>query len=514
MKRSYKLFSFGVAALSCGVAAPALAATDSTEFSVTVNPYLNVTLSSADVHLPITPSSAGTYDDTSFTATSSTNSAYGYKLNLSIKDTNTAAAQLTTNLTSDTININDGSTPLIPTFSTNDVLTSAQFSASTSTDHINHWAMSLNDTDHYKAVLSESTIATSNGPVADDVTTMNLATKLDLLTPPGHYSAYFNFEIVANPMPPENNPINNAMGAAEKNPVPIGGESYYKMQDMNATICANIALPAVDSATGYPTGKLVDIRDNTIYTVAKLPDGKCWLLDNLALDLTNTSVKNAMNTSNTNADANSLTSLKSGNRAAGLQYANMGIAEWTSGYGYDRPQIVTGEKNNYYTGNNGGGLDNAGHWKYGIYYNYCAATAGSFCYGEETSSGNPVGKDDTAIDIDSDICPAGWRMPTGGKTPAEGGEANGGEFYNLYSQFSQSSDQYTDFRNALHATLSGYASPAVSYQGSEGYIWSSTFDPDNPYTSAAFNLYVGSSNINAKDSRGVVSGYSVRCIAK
>ena len=304
MKRSCLLLVSGAISV-LGIAPPAFAepVTRNTEFSVTVNPYLNVTLSSNDVHLPITPSSGGTYGSAYFTATASTNNALGYSLNLSIKDTNTAAAQLTTNLTPDTINVNDGTKPVIPTFSTNDVLTSAEFSASTSADHLNHWAMSLNDTDHYQKVVSESTIATSDEPIADDVTTLNLATKIDLLTPPGSYSAYFNFEIVANVVPEPETPIDAAMRSAEKTRVTVvtdadgdGTEeevSLYTMQDMSSSICNAITTPTSESDT--PEGQLVDTRDNKVYWVAKLKDGHCWMTQNLDLNLTGT----ALNSNNT-----------------------------------------------------------------------------------------------------------------------------------------------------------------------------------------------------------------------
>jgi Xaa-Pro aminopeptidase len=51
-----------------------------------------------------------------------------------------------------------------------------------------------------------------------------------------------------------------------------------------------------------PTGtayQLTDSRDGEVYNVAKLADGNCWLLDNLALDLTNTTVQSKLTSSTT-----------------------------------------------------------------------------------------------------------------------------------------------------------------------------------------------------------------------
>jgi len=587
MKRSYKLFSFGVAALSCGVAAPALAATDSTEFSVTVNPYLNVTLSSADVHLPITPSSAGTYDDASFTATSSTNSAYGYKLNLSIKDTNTAAAQLTTNLTSDTININDGSTPVIPTFSTNDVLTSTQFSASTSTDHINHWAMSLNDTDHYKKVLSESTIATSDGPIADDVTTLNLATKLDLLTPPGSYAAYFNFEIVANvdnSTPPGTTggsidesggdnagrvfPANSLLRAFElayvnadkpiyvetddlvtypigwrpmtdADQTTIGGkEVRFAIQDIALTfteddishgVCEWARTSSVDN-TYMDTALVMDLRDGTSYNIIKAADGRCWTQDNLALDLTDAGVKSRLSSSNTNATDVALNALKNGGGLNTDRYATSGVTSWGSPISYSVPWIFTANKDRTRADidNVADPLVEANNWKFGVYYNYCAISAGSYCYGDGTQYRvNDISTHDiegSAIDSEYDICPYGWRLPTG----YDGGQqtAHVGEYSNMFFSYTEgeyisgSSDpHYAILRNALHLSLPGTyghdSSTSSEYayrEGSEAYYPSSTKYSDqlmrDLFVVAGYYAYPDDSN----DWRQF--GYTVRCIDK
>ena len=144
------------------------------------------------------------------------------------------------------------------------------------------------------------------------------------------------------------------------------------------------------------------------------------MLDNLRLDLTNSTVVNNLSTSNTNADADSLTSLKSGNRANGDQYATAGLplSNWTSGNSYS-PQVnvsgsVTAGSNNntwtgYYTKDTIAPVTyGLGSGKIGAYYNYCAASAGSYCYDSISTDPNSG----YLRDISSDICPKNWKMPT------------------------------------------------------------------------------------------------------
>ena len=264
-----------------------------------------------------------------------------------------------------------------------------------------------------------------------------------------------------------------------------------------------------------------DPRDNEAYWVARLCDGNYWMLDNLRLDLTNSTVVNNLSTSNTNADADSLTSLKSGNRANGDQYATAGLAlsNWTTGTSYSVPQVnvsgsVTAGSNNntwtgYYTKDTIAPVTyGLGSGKIGVYYNYCAASAGSYCYGNATGvTGIPTTdpKADSLRDIDSDICPKGWRIPT---------SSSSGEYQNLYTQYSDATiGQAAAFRNALSASFSGYlATGSGNGQGNNFGFWSSTW-----YGNSRGSMYVlfangvnvisPSSNMNEGS-----NGASVRCV--
>lgn len=510
MKRSCLLLVSGAISV-LGIAPPAFAepVTRNTEFSVTVNPYLNVTLSSNDVHLPITPSSGGTFGSTYFTASASTNNALGYSLNLSIKDTNTAAAQLTTNLTSDTINVNDGTKPVIPTFSTNDVLTSAEFSASTSADHLNHWAMSLNDTDHYQKVVSESTIATSDEPIADDVTTLNLATKIDLLTPPGSYSAYFNFEIVAN-VPPVS--LEQAYYNANKTKTTINGVDYYSIQDMNSGICG--------ATTEIPSElQVFDARDNNIYWIAKLADGKCWMTQNLDLDLsTQTALVHATSDIGWGTDTTmswtperSTITVTSATTSSWVDdvynpySADVGVRYYTDTWFNDA--CNTREGCNYLNNTANGKFSNSPypgngeHGRVGNYYNWTAAIASNDS--TDMSTHEAVAQ--------NSVCPAGWRLPTA----YDGNSDKNNEFKNLIDEYlsDYTSDQAITAAPLYFTRAGNFYEKILSWAGSSGSYWSSVADNDQTEKFAQYMYYRNDSVAPIYSHKRIV-GWNIRCIAR
>ena len=260
-------------------------------------------------------------------------------------------------------------------------------------------------------------------------------------------------------------------------------------------------LASNDYCTGTTIGDtatLTDSRDGTTYTVGKLADGKCWMLDNLALDLTNSTVLNAMSESNTNASNTTLSYLKNGGGTASDQYATAKVANWTSYFSYSAPLVNMASKDIVPTSYNG--TDDpmkdtvvTGNWKVGGYYNYCAASAGSYCYGNGISAGTSSGN------ATEDICPAGWRMPTGGIS---------GEFQALYNNSSYNT--YANYRSALHLPLSGYFdNGSLRGQGSNGRWWSSTrvSNDEMDYLSANTSTIYPESYI-IRD-----FGLSLRCVA-
>ena len=282
------------------------------------------------------------------------------------------------------------------------------------------------------------------------------------------------------------------------------------MQDMTTEICSNVTLTS-DVIEVY------DTRDNTIYHIGKLADNKCWLLDNLALDLTDSAILNNVTADNTNADATALgylkgTTTRDPSADPTGNYATAGVANWTSSYSYSAPLVNMASKDITRADliNPNDTLIEADDWKFGGYYNYCAASIGTYCY-----SGSGVDTDSTsAIDVKNDICPAGWRMPTGGAISSTGTTAGGGEYqalYDAYPAISGGDNQYTRFRKAFRLPLSSYfLNGSPSDQGSSAYVWSSTFF--NGYN--MYYLYANTSSIGPQYGNGRNRGFSVRCVAK
>ncbi|MBQ6410026.1 hypothetical protein IJI18_02075, partial [Candidatus Saccharibacteria bacterium] len=343
--------------------------------------------------------------------------------------------------------------------------------------------------------------------------------------------------------------FDQAYAAAGKSKATESGLQYYKMQDMSTSICNNVSpmqstilvdyrknIPAYDGTT--TTGQ----ANGTAYHIAKLPDGRCWMLDNLYLNLNNQNVVNALSTSNTNTTAAAINALKNGGGtdSNGLAQTKLDYANWTSGAQYNKAMInragmcdpnangsyqcLSPYQNSSYTYDtivnkygvpatdssgtastyNAYGL---GDYKIGDYYNYCAASAGSYCYGgthTDTNSAN------------YDICPAGWRLPRSGTTTYP--TANYNEFQYLYSKIGEVSSTRTDSTTvlSLQTMLSmpvsgGYRRTTAFVQGALGYFWSSTYG-------ANISMYVlaisGTNSYTAASRCGRYDAQSVRCIVQ
>ena len=258
----------------------------------------------------------------------------------------------------------------------------------------------------------------------------------------------------------------------------------------------------VTTATCPTTASIAyDNRDETAYTIQKLADGKCWMLDNLALDISNSTIKSKLSAANTNASATTLNYLKNGGGSTSNKYPVSGATNWTADSSFSVPLVNMSYKNTVPANSNYG----PGSHKVGGYYNFCAASAGSYCYGDgEMDYGNPSGN------ATEDICPAGWRMPTGGSS---------GEYKNLVTTITGSTayqikdaTQIAAVRNALSLSMSGdWYGNSPSNQGANGYIWASTMADEE-----AMNYFWMSQTYGLSPSVDSIrtGGYAVRCIAK
>ena len=267
---------------------------------------------------------------------------------------------------------------------------------------------------------------------------------------------------------------------------------HYKMQDGTEELCKEIYVGATET--------LIDTRDNTAYMAGRLKDGKCWMLDNLALDPTNSTTAANMNASNTNATQEAITNLLNGGSST-AGWSSVAVENKITGWdttspnnSYEYPYVNNQSKDTLVTSY--GPASTNGQAKVGIYYNYCAASASTYCYAYNSGVDVP----DTIIDAPQDICPANWRMPTGGNT---------GENFALAQKYGSDASSNNSLQYNLSTPLSGYYSGSSAYiQGSYGRWQSSTYI--DSYNMG--DLEVNSTSVYPGGLSNRSSGLSMRCL--
>ena len=229
------------------------------------------------------------------------------------------------------------------------------------------------------------------------------------------------------------------------------------------------------------TATLRDKRDNEEYTIGKLADGNIWLLDNLRLNL----VTANLTADDTNAPADAISLLKNGGTTSVAGYTTTAVSYVSS---INSSQLGSPSISTEFI-NDSDGNDR----KYGVYYNFCATSAGTYCYGEVDAGGGKY-----------DICPAGWRLPTM--------KTDNDESKNLYDLYSN----YNEWFNALRLPYSGF----VDYNGEQGlngqlgYFVSPDLSRENLEMTTNKTKYGQNyvSFLNGDGSRIIL--YSVRCLLK
>ncbi|MCL2038626.1 hypothetical protein FWG86_01855, partial [Candidatus Saccharibacteria bacterium] len=212
----------------------------------------------------------------------------------------------------------------------------------------------------------------------------------------------------------------------------------------------------------------VDARDNHTYWVRKI-DNLCWMETNLAY---------AGGTSNggvsTFGDTLAMTQGRSNSPTAMLYDIPPGA----------NPTTAPAEPSTSTTGTG----------QYGYLYNWCAAMGGQASACQTSTATQP----DTTINV----CPSGWRLPTGAATTGEftllNNSINGGSTTSPAGLFAQ----------GLYLYAGGFSGGAFYNQGSRGNYWSSTVDSAD----TAFRLLFNSSEVYTATAGNKSYGYSVRCV--
>ena len=268
---------------------------------------------------------------------------------------------------------------------------------------------------------------------------------------------------------------------------------------------------------------LTDSRDNDTYAVAKLADGKCWMIENLRLDdsveLSSTNTHNPLlpltNVYDTSSTSNHLSPTSSITYDAttapeGWCAANSTACDDQSRLRTDNTVLFTNNTASSYSAS-------SNVYSYGNYYNWYSATAGNGKY----STGG--------VNVSGDICPTGWHLPKSGD---KANEANN-EFWSLIvtginrgvnpANYDSSTQPYytgaaegTPVSNALRSypnnfVYSGYVyGSSVDSRNSRGYYWSASGYNSN----YAYNLYFSSMNVNPGGYNNIkYGGRVVRCLS-
>ena len=288
-----------------------------------------------------------------------------------------------------------------------------------------------------------------------------------------------------------------------------------------------------DSLAQGSTTALTDERDGDTYAVAKLADGKCWMIENLRLadkdasnndiELSSTNTHNpSLSLTNTwwfSTDNDSDTKPTSSHLSA---TTNPTTTAWctTNSSNCDDQSMLATNNTTLFTNNTASSYSASSNvYSYGNYYNWYSATGGNGKYGSSYGNG---------YHSPGDICPAGWHLPKGANKT---NEANN-EFWSLIvtglnngvnpANYDSSSYPYytgteaTPVSNVLRSYPNNFVysslvyGSSVSDRGSFGDYWSSSaLNSNYAYNLNFFSSYVNpGTNYNYK-----YIGRMVRCVA-
>lgn len=332
------------------------------------------------------------------------------------------------------------------------------------------------------------------------------------------------------------------------------GNPVY-LQDFTTSDCNALTKANFNSSTGEITPgsviALTDKRDNQVYTIAKLADGNCWMIENLRLEHEGTVGNNINDNSVTNQSLSqgyggttgtygnfvglaASESANFSNTTTSLGFADGGIYKsdgsgdvfnsanstlediGTSNYpGYRFPRYNNSNNSSAlssptFTENyaNASSPSTSGTYKastvssYGNYYTWAAAMANTNYY---TSSS-------TSEAANTSICPNNWHLPSSNGTTKEYGALSTsyggtGSGQGGIGTVDIMSNRFRSFPNNFlySGRING---SSVLFRGSGGYYWSRSA---NNYNQSYF-LDLSSSVLNPSNADDKNRGSSVRCL--
>ena len=450
----------------------ALTYQDSTDVKFTFNPTININLSSTDLVIPELTSGSSS-DSNEVTVSVSTNTGYGYYLSATA-GTKTGNTSLNNTLDSSykftNLTANAPSLSAMPdnswgySYSTDNGTTWVSGDAGSTMTGYNGLPLDNDDSGATGIKLVSTDSFTSSSSIKFKIGAKSAPTQAA-----GTYTNTVNFYAVANPAPPK-------------------------------TIADASSLQEVEACPStLPTGQVYtvkDSRDNQDYKVARLADGKCWMVENL-----NLAGGTALSADDTDVTSSYIDSFTTSNNLT--KEGNTIVLPESPSLGYDRDYAYI-----YNTNNKSDDCSDSGCYSY---YSWGAATLGS---------GSDITVDNT--NAEQSICPKNWHLPsTSGKDIDSDSDFRalmigygGSDSIQLYnnSTIPTGTTMYNNIGSgsAPNYLLSGYYY-AGSWRGvgNYGLYWSSTSYNSNYY---ARRLQVTATMVNAADNDYKYYTYSVRCL--
>ena len=514
--------------ITVALAFPASAITYETGTNVqfTFNPALSLSVSGDLLISDLSPNTAS--DSNIITVNIKTNNISGYNLYATTGNT----TYDTTELTNTTFAAS--SAPKFASLNTTDSIdTLSNFSPNT-------WGYSYSNNDgttwtSYSGLplyTNAGTVISSSTAAAENTTKFKIAASAAATQTAGDYQNVVNFYAVTNKAPVS---FFDAFASAGKEMY----NGYYKMQDMTSSICAAVETSGEDSQT-----KLIDIRDNNTYWIAKLDDNNCWMTQNLnfapLVTETYTYYDTDLGHTNNNTSEEWTPLEETMSRPAYVVNFTTGVAanpvagwdssdnrnnqpKYAEGVNYvngvpTQDEVIMLNGTRYLSINeclqDGKNISDCEHYQIGNYYNWSAAIA-------DNNSSEFVNDYQMAP---NSVCPAGWKLPHGLELNDEAIVAAdyntllflGGITLNIDLEGNvrtqYSSNGFTAINSAPYyfARSSSIHSSGLYDFGWEGYYWTSTAKTDE----TAYCLLYNEREIMPAQNNLRFVGRSVRCLAR
>jgi uncharacterized protein (TIGR02145 family) len=348
-----------------------------------------------------------------------------------------------------------------------------------------------NASNKYAGLITTDTpiYQTTQMPSAADEFKFFYGVLVNTARPAGSYAATITYTAVGEVVPEPPNFLANI--------------KYYNnlinMQDLTPSLCTSADYDSDNNGiNNNNTIELMDSRNSQTYTVRKMADNKCWMLDNLKLELIHGMT---LTTQNTDVTANTtvyftqdgtqngtlLDGMTGNFTTSGQDTRNNGAS--TSGSNQDawrqnNPSNAVGcvdNSSNIAAANNktyaDGSLTGCGY-----FYNYYTATAGTYPQSAYNASNR---------NAPGSICPAGWRLPSGYDTSSDfatlDADYGGTGAYQSGTPAQLSTLWFPG--GAFRGTFSGRYLLSVASSGINGNFWSSSVSNDL----SAYGLFIDSS---------------------